>query len=315
VETRNYNVQLEKGKLYKIKLEYYENGGGAVAILGWALPNKNEFGEAIEVAKKSDLVLLFVGNSDQVETEGRDRDDLNLPDGQDELISKIADANPNVIVVLTTGAPVVMDKWLSKVKGVVQMWFAGTEGGNAIADVLFGNYNPSGKLPITFPKKWEDCSAFGTYKTFPARTYYADDIYVGYRHFDTKNIEPLFPFGFGLSYTNFEYENLSVNESGNSIDVSFDIKNIGSFDGAETAQIYVSEIQPLIDRPAKELKAFKKVFLKKGETQKVNLSIDKKSLSYFDAKTHDWMLDNGEYEILVGASSRDIKLKSSVILK
>lgn len=315
VETRSYNVQLEKGKLYKIKLEYYENGGGAVAILGWALPNKNEFGEAIEVAKKSDIVLLFVGNSDQVETEGRDRDDLNLPNGQDELISKIADVNPNVVVVLTTGAPVVMDKWLSKVKGVVEMWFAGTEGGNAIADVLFGNYNPSGKLPITFPKRWEDCSAFGTYKTFPARTYYADDIYVGYRYFDTKKIEPLFPFGFGLSYTNFEYENLSVNENGNSIQVSFNIKNVGSYDGAETAQIYVSEKNPLIDRPAKELKAFKKVFLKKGETQKVNLNIEKKSLSYFDAKTHDWKLDNGEYEILVGASSRDIKLKSSIMLK
>lgn len=312
VETRSYKVQLEEGKLYKIKLEYYENGGGAVAILGWAEPDKNEFGESINLAKKSDMVLLFVGNSDQVETEGRDRDDLNLPNGQDELISQIAEANPNVVVVLTTGAPIVMDKWLSKVKAVVQMWFAGTEGGNAIADVLFGNYNPSGKLPVTFPKRWEDCSAYGTYKTFPARTYYADDIYVGYRHFDTKKIEPLFPFGFGLSYTKFEYENISTKVNDDNIEVTFDIKNVGKMNGEEIAQIYVSQKNPKIDRPAKELKAFKKVSVNVGETKKVTVTINKNSLSYFDAKTHDWKLENDDYEILVGSSSRDIKLKSVV---
>lgn len=315
VETKNYTVQLKAGKLYKIKMEYYENGGGAVAALGWNKPGSDLFEEAIALAKKVDQVVLFVGTSDQIETEGRDRDDLVLPNEQDELIAKIAEVNPNVIVVLTTGAPVVMDKWLSKVKSVVEMWFAGTEGGNAIADVLLGNYNPSGKLPVTFPKRWEDCSAYPTYKTFPARTYYTDDIYVGYRHFDTKNIEPLFPFGFGLSYTTFEYSNLKVIDNGNSFNISFDLKNSGSINGAETAQLYVGEKKPQIDRPTKELKAFKKVDLKAGEVKKVNLSVDKKSLAYFDGQLHDWKLDSGDYELLIGASSRDIKLKQTVTIK
>jgi len=315
VETRNYTVQLEEGKLYKIKMEYYEDGGGAVAVLGWNKPGNNLFDEAVAAAKKADQVLLFVGTSDQIETEGRDRDDLVLTDGQDELITKVAEVNPNVVVVLTTGAPVVMDKWISKVSGLVEMWFAGTEGGSAIADVLLGNYNPSGKLPVTFPKRWEDCSAYLTYKTFPARTYYADDIYVGYRHFDTKNIEPLFPFGFGLSYSSFEYSNLSVNESENSFEVSFDLKNSGSVNGAEVAQLYVSEKNPKIDRPTKELKAFKKIELKAGETKSITLTVDKKALSYFDGKSHDWKLDAGDYELLIGASSRDIKLKQVVAIK
>ncbi|MBI3125523.1 MAG: glycoside hydrolase family 3 C-terminal domain-containing protein [Ignavibacteriales bacterium] len=315
VETRNYTVQLEEGKLYKIKMEYYEDGGGAVAILGWNKPGNNLFDEAVAAAKKADQVLLFVGTSDQIETEGRDRDDLVLTDGQDELITKVAEVNPNVVVVLTTGAPVVMDKWLSKVNGIVEMWFAGTEGGNAIADVLLGNYNPSGKLPVTFPKRWEDCSAYPTYKAFPARTYYADDIYVGYRHFDTKNIEPLFPFGFGLSYSSFEYSNLSVKENGNSFEVSFDLKNSGSVNGAEVAQLYVGEKKPQIDRPTKELKAFKKIELKAGETKSITLTVDKKALSYFDGKSHDWKLDAGDYELLLGASSRDIKLKQVVVIK
>ncbi len=315
VETRNYTVQLEEGKLYKIKMEYYEDGGGAVAVLGWNKPGNNLFDEAIASAKKADQVLLFVGTSDQIETEGRDREDLALPNGQDELIAKVAEVNSNVIVILTTGAPVVMDKWLSKVSGVVEMWFAGTEGGNAIADILLGNSNPSGKLPVTFPKRWEDCSAYPTFRTFPARTYYADDIYVGYRHFDTKNIEPLFPFGFGLSYSSFEYSNLSVKETENSFEVSFELKNTGSINGAETAQLYVGEKKPQIDRPTKELKAFKKVELKAGETKNVTLTVDKKSLSYFDGQAHDWKLDGGDYELLIGASSRDIKLKQIVAIK
>ncbi|MEW6003731.1 MAG: glycoside hydrolase family 3 C-terminal domain-containing protein [Stygiobacter sp.] len=315
VETRNYTVQLEEGKLYKIKLEYYENGGGAVAIFAWSMPDENKYDKSVELAKKSDLVLLFVGDSEQVETEGRDRENLYLPNGQDELISQVADANKNVVVVLTTGAPIVMDKWLSKVKAVVQLWFSGSEGGNAITDVLFGNYNPSGKLPVTFPKRWEDCSAFGTYKSFPARTYYSDDIYVGYRHFDTKNIEPLFPFGFGLSYTKFEYSNLSTSLNGDEIEISFDIKNVGKMNGEEIAQVYVSQKNPTIDRPTKELKAFKKVKLNAGETKNVKLTINKNSLAYFDGKTHDWNLEKDDYEILIGASSREIKLSTVVSLK
>ncbi len=315
VETRTYTAHLEEGKLYKIKMEYYERGGGAIAILGWTAPGNELLNAAIETARRADQVLLFVGTSNQIETEGRDRDNLFLPGEQDELIAKVAEVNKNVVVVLTTGAPVLMDKWINKVNGVIEMWFAGSEGGNAIADVVLGKYNPSGKLPVTFPKRWEDCSAFGTYKTFPARTYYADDIYVGYRHFDKYNLEPLFPFGFGLSYTTFEYSNLSVTPNGNDFTITFDLRNTGTIVGAEAAQLYIGEKEPKIDHPAKELKAFAKVKLNPGELRKVTLSVAKNAIAYFDGQTQSWKVENGIYSFLVGSSSRDIKLKTEVDIK
>jgi len=315
VETKSYSVSLEKDAVHKITLEYYENGGAAVAILGWQKPQENQFEEAIKLAQNSDIVLIFAGNSDQIETEGRDRQNLELPSQQTELIQEITKVNKNVVVVLSTGAPIVMDKWLNDVEAVIQTWFSGTEGGNAIIDVLFGKYNPSGKLPISFPKKYEDASSFDTYKTYTARTYYSDDIYVGYRHFDKYNIEPLFPFGFGLSYTTFEYSNLSILEDENSFTVAFEIKNTGNVDGSEIAQIYVSAENPLVDRPIKELKSFKKVELKAKQKKLVELTIEKKSLSYFDGQIHDWKLDKGNYTIQVASSSKDIHLLKTVSIK
>jgi beta-glucosidase len=259
--TKYITMNLEKGKLYKIKMEYYENSGGATAVLGWKTKGGNLLNVAVELARNSDYVIVFAGTSSAIETEGQDRDDLLLPAMQDELISEIANVNKNVIVVLTTGSPVLMDKWINKVSGVLQMWFAGSEGGNAVADIILGKYNPSGKLPITFPHKWEDCSAFQTYKTMNARTYYADDIYVGYRHFDKYNIDPLFPFGFGLSYTTFEYSNLTVTENSGEFNFTFEIKNSGSVKGEEVSQLYVSLKVPGVDMPVKELKGFNKVML------------------------------------------------------
>jgi len=314
VMTISRKINLEKGKLYKIKMEYYEKSGEAVAILGWQTPADNLLNKAIELAKQSDVALLFVGTSDRIESEGMDRADLILPSEQDDLIQKIAEVNKNTVVVLTTGAPVLIDKWIDKVNAVLEMWFGGSEGGNAIADILLGNYNPSGKLPVTFPKRWEDCSAYETYRKYPARTYYADDIYVGYRHFDKYNIEPAFPFGFGLSYTTFEYSNINVTDKGDKYEVSIDLKNSGNTKGAEVVQLYVSQKNPKVDRPIKELKAFKKVYLNPGETQKVILKFDKNSLSYYDESSRSWKLDKDDYEILIGSSSRDIKLKSIISL-
>jgi len=308
-------VNLEKDRLYKIKMEYYEYAGGAVAVLGWKTGGGNPLDKAVEVARNADCVLLFAGTYNNIETEGRDRDDLFLPAGQDELIERVAEVNKNVVVVLTTGSPVLMDKWIDKVSGVVEMWFAGSEGGNAIADILLGNYNPSGKLPVTFPKKWEDCSAYSTYKTFPARTYYADDIYVGYRHFDKYNIEPLFPFGFGLSYTTFEYSNINVSKNIDYFEVTFDIRNTGNISGEEAAQVYVSSQSTVVDKPVKELKAFSKVLLNPGETKKVTVKLGNDAFEYFDGQTSSWKVDKGNYEILVGASSRDVKLKTTIELK
>lgn len=312
VSSSNIKISLEKDKLNKIILEYYENGGDAVCVLGWNTPGEDLLKRSIEVAKNSDLVLIFAGNSYNIETEGRDRENLFLPNNQDELISRIADVNNNVVVVLNTGSPVLMNKWIDKVKCVLEMWFGGSEGGNAIADVLLGNYNPSGRLPITFPRQWEDCSAFTTYKSFPSRTYYSDDIFVGYRHFDKKEIEPLFPFGFGLSYTSFEYTDLNVETNDDKFIISFLVKNTGQMDGIETPQLYIGKKESKTDRPLKELKSFTKVFLKAGETKKVFLSVPKKNLAYYEIQTDSWVVEDGIYEFLVGASSRHIKLKNEI---
>lgn len=314
MESRSFKITLEKGKVYPVKIEFYENGGDAGVILGWRLPGENLLDQAVQTAKNADYVLLFAGDSPNVETEGKDRDDLVLPNEQNLLIQKVAEVNKNVVVVLQTGSPVEMDKWIDNVKGVVETWFPGTEGGNAIADVLIGNYNPSGKLPVTFPKKWKDCSAFDSYKKYEARTYYADDIYVGYRHFDKYNIEPLFPFGFGLSYTTFSYSDIKVNQDGDNYTATFELKNTGSVKGEETVQLYVSAVNSKIDRPVKELKAFKKILLEPGESKTVELIIDKNSFAYFDEQSDSWKIEAGKYKILVGSSSRDLPLEAEIDL-
>ncbi len=315
IVTNSADVEMEEGKFYKVKLEYYENGGGAVCVLGWRLPDIDPLIAAIETAKKSDAAIIFAGNSYTIESEGFDRKDLFLPGNQDDLIKKICEVNPNTIVVLLAGAPVVMNEWIDKVKGIVQAWFPGTEGGNAIADVLLGNYNPSGKLPMTFPKKWEDCSAFNSYHKEDGRTVYDDDIFVGYRHFDKYNIEPLFPFGFGLSYTTFGYDTLKVEKiAGDKFEASFTITNTGKVDGAEIAQLYISQVNPVIEKAPKELKGFDKVELKAGESKTVKITIGKNDFAYFDEDTKDWKVDSGKYQIIIGASSRDIKLTQTVEL-
>jgi beta-glucosidase len=312
-------MALDAGKNYSIKLEYYENGGDAVVKLGWREQNDNLLLEAVNLAKTSDVVLVFAGTSYQYETEGRDRNDLLLPNNQDKLITEISKVNKNVVVILTTGSPVLMNDWLDDIKGLVQLWFAGSEGGNAIADVLLGNVNPSGKLPMTFPKLWEDCSPFDSYKKIDSVTYYSDDIFVGYRHFENKKIKPLFPFGYGQSYTSFEYDNikLSANEmyANQIIDLTFEITNSGKMKGAETAQMYIRDIKSSLIRPIKELKGFAKIELNPGETKTVSMKINKSSLSFYDEITESFITEPGEFEVLIGSSSEDIKLNKTFLLK
>lgn len=308
--------RMTASKTYKIKLEYYENGGDAVVMMGWKLPGEDLMKDAVEAAKNSDVALVFVGTTENFETEGRDRDDLALPNEQDDLIEKVAAVNPNTIVVLQNGAPVLMDRWKDKVKGIVEAWFPGVEGGKAIADVLLGNYNPSGKLPVTFPKKWEDCSAFNSYKQKDSVTVYDDGIFVGYRHFDKKKIEPLFPFGYGLSYTTFEYSSLKVDKKGkDNFEVSFILKNTGKVLGAEVAQVYVSQVNPKIERALKELKGFMKLELKPGQTSAVKMNLKRNDFAYYDEKVHGWKVDAGKYKVMVGGSSVDFKLQSEVDVK
>lgn len=317
--TNSYTVNLEANKLYKIKLEYYENSGGAVVKFGWRKPNDKLISDAVNAAKNSDAAIVFAGTNYTYESEGYDRKDLALPNEQDELINQIAAANKNTIVVLTTGSPVLMDKWIDNVDGLIEAWFAGEQAGNAIAEILLGETNPSGKLPITFPKRWEDCSAYNTYKKEDGITRYEDGIYVGYRHFEKYKIEPLFPFGYGLSYTSFEYSELNLSSKeindNDKLAITLKLKNTGMLKGSEVVQLYIKDIQSSLDRPLQELKGFKKVSLNPGEEKTIELTIDKDALSFFDPKTKKWVAESGEFEVLIGSSSKDIKLRDSFTLE
>ncbi|MGE5436487.1 MAG: fibronectin type III-like domain-contianing protein, partial [Syntrophothermus sp.] len=215
-----------------------------------------------------------------------------------------------------TGSPVLMNEWIDDVDAVVETWFGGEQLGNATADVLLGDYNPSGKLPVTFPKKWEDCSAFNTYMKKDSVTEYSDGLYVGYRHFDKYNIEPLFHFGYGLSYTTFKYDNLTLsNSTPDAWEAKLTLTNTGKVEGTEIVQLYINDEECSVDRPEKELKGFNKVILKPGETKTVSFKVDKKMLSFYDVNTHDWKFEPGKFNFMIGSSSNDIRLKDNIIFK
>ena len=258
-------------------------------------------------AAKADVALVFVGDSPEVEREGWDRASMDLPAGQDDLVAAVLHANPRTVVVLNVGAPVSIEKWIDQTPAVVNAWFPGEEGGHAIADVLFGDVNPSGRLPVTFPKRLEDSPSWGHYPGENGVVDYAEGIYVGYRWFATKHIEPRFCFGHGLSYTRFEYSDLKVTAGPEPIQVRVKVRNAGPRDGAEVVQLYVHENKPGIDRPMKELKAFRRVDLRRGETWTITFTLDRSDLAYFDLAKKRWVVDSGAYQALVGASSEDIR--------
>ena len=245
---------------------------------------------AVLAAKQADVVIYVGGLNHSLfyDAEGFDRKDMKLPYGQDELLRRVVEANPRTIVVLFGGGPVEMGSWLAQVPAVLQAWYPGMEGGNALAGVLFGDVNPSGKLSCTFPKRLEDspAHALSAYPGKDGTVRYDEGLLVGYRWFDTKNVEPLFPFGFGLSYTNFEYSDLKINQAKDAPDgvvtAEFYLKNVGTRDGAEVAQLYVQDLKPRLVRPLKELKGFTKVFLKAGERQAVSIPLDRSSFAFYD---------------------------------
>lgn len=306
-------------KPHNIVLEHKAEGGISMPFIRFGIVKKGEWAEAnaIELAKNADVVIVPVGFDATTETEGWDRTFV-LPPGQDELIQKIAAVNKNVVVVLTAGGGVDMKPWLDQVSGVLHTWYAGQEGGTALAEILFGAANPSGRIPATFEKNAEDNPTFNNY--YPQngnRIEYREGVFVGYRGYEKNNVAPLFPFGFGLSYTNFKYDGLSVKPLNDGrFEISFSVKNTGNRDGADVAQIYVgSPKNSKVSRPLKELKGFEKVFLKAGETKKVSITLDKRAFSYFDVNAKNWRADAGDYEILVGRSAAEIVLKGSVSLK
>ncbi|RVT79727.1 glycosyl hydrolase [Flavobacterium sufflavum] len=276
--------------------------------------------EAVEAAKNSDVAIIFAGSNRDYETEASDRRNLKLPFGQEELIKKVLAVNPKTIVVMVAGAPFEIEEISKKTKALVWSWFNGSEGGNALADVLLGKVNPSGKLPWTMPKDIMDSPAHAT-KSFPGNktVTYAEGILVGYRWFDTKNITPLFPFGYGLSYTTFAFENVKADKkeyhNDGIITVSVDVKNTAKVDGKEVVQLYVSKSDSKIQRAAQELKGFKKVLVKAGENQKITINVPVKELAYYNVTSKKWVVEPGSYTLKLGTSSRDIKKEVVVLIK
>ena len=277
--------------------------------------------DAVKAAANADVVLFFGGlNKDNhQDSEGADRIAYGLPYNQDAVIEALAAANPNLAVCLVSGNAVAMP-WVGQVRSIAQCWFCGSEAGNSIADVIFGKVNPSGKLPFTFPVRIEDspAHALGAY-TCGKDVHYKESIYVGYRWFDTKGIRPLFAFGHGLSYTEFEYGEVNVSSkvSANGVlKASVKVKNIGSRDGKEIVQLYIGEENPLLERPTKELKAFEKVSLAPGETKTVKFEIPVSDLAYFNADTHSWVLDSGhKFTAYFAAASDDVRGTADFIVR
>jgi beta-glucosidase len=283
--------------------------------------NTNLIAQAVAAAKSADVVIFVggLGHTGGYDTEGSDRKDLKLPGGQDALLEQIVAANPKTVVVFNGGGAVEMGSWLAKTPALLYAWYGGLEGGNALARVLFGDVNPSGKLPCTFPKKLADTptSAFGQ-SAYPGTNgveHYTEGLLVGYRWYDAKKIEPLFPFGYGLSYTTFKYSGLKLmpdtDTNNPTVTVQFDITNTGKREGAEAAQIYVQELNPSVMRPVKELKSFTKVSLQPGEKQTVSLQLDRKAFAFYDADKSGWVAEKGAFKILVGRSSLDIALQGN----
>ena len=314
-------VELEAGKAYAIKMEYYWKGHPRwrSVNIGHQPPQPLDLiSEAVKLARKADAVVVVAGLTGEWESEGFDRVDMKLPGEQDKLIKKVVKANKNTIVVLNAGSPVEMP-WIDKVSTVVQLWYDGQEQGNALADVLFGDVSPSGKLPTTFPVRLEDNPAFINYPGENGKVHYGEGIFVGYRYYDKKGVAPLFPFGHGLSYTKFKYSNLKLSAKSitpnDTLTVKVDVTNTGKTIGKEVVQLYVRDVRSTFARPEKELKAFAKVEVKPGKKKTVTFTLDREAFWYFDSVHNRWDTEAGEFEILVGASSRDIHLNGSVMLE
>lgn len=274
--------------------------------------------EAVEAAKKAKIAVIFAGLPDAFESEGFDREHMRMPDCQNELISKVAEVQPNTVVVLHNGSPVEMP-WVNEVKGIVEAYLGGQAVGGAVCDILFGKVNPSAKLPESFPLKLEDNPSYLFYPGEKDKVEYREGIFVGYRYYDSKKMEVLFPFGHGLSYTTFAYSNLSVDKEQmkdtDVMTVSVDVTNTGNMAGKEIVQLYVADKESTVIRPAKELKGFEKVELAPEETKTVTFTLDKRAFAYYSVKLQDWHVETGVFDIMIGRSSRDIELTKEVTVE
>ena len=244
-----------------------------------------------------------------------------MPAGQDELINQVVSANKNTIIVVTAGGNVDMTRWVDRVPALVHAWYPGQEGGTALAQLLFGDFSPSGKLPVSFERRWQDSAVFNSY--YPQgdakRVAYKEGIFLGYRHFDKASTKPLFPFGYGLSYTKFKYSNLAISPDVMKQDgmatVSFDVSNTGGREGSEIAQVYVGDRHASVPRPLKELKGFAKIHLMPGETRRASVTLDRRALSFYDVNSKQWKAESGDFDIYVASSAEQINLQGKLILQ
>jgi beta-glucosidase len=306
-------IELKADQPYPLRIEYVKESSEPfisvkVCLARTYLPGEDQRqARAAALAQTCDAAIVFAGYPEQHEHEGNDRESLELTGPQTELIRAVAKANPKTVVVLNSGAPVSMP-WLEDVNAVLQAYYPGMEGGNAIARVLFGEVNPSGKLSVTYPKRLEDTPAFNNY---PGNrdVSYGEGIFVGYRHYDLREIEPLFPFGHGLSYTDFDYSGINIDYTKGKFPIVIRaiVRNVGSFVGKEVVQLYITDLKSSLPRPPKELKGFRKIELQPGETREVAFELDDRAFSFYDPVLKKWRWEPGEFEVELGSSSRDIR--------
>ncbi len=313
-------VRMAKGSKHAIRVEYFQARGEASVSLVWKLPQPGTepgIAEAAKAAAGSDVALVIVGTNHEWDTEGRDKPNMGLMAGQAQLVEAVERANPRTVVILVNGSPVEMEPWASRAPAILEAWYAGMEAGDAIADVLFGKVNPSGKLPVTFPKRLSDSPAHanGNYPGKNGVLRYDEGILVGYRYFDTKRVAPEFPFGHGLSYTSFTISNVSSGGHGTDRYVTADVRNTGRRAGAETVQLYVHDVKSSVLRPERELKAFQKVYLEPGQKARIRLNLDRSSFAYFSEKARKWVVEPGAFELQLGVSSRDIRARKTIQVK
>lgn len=301
--------------------EIIAKGANVTYAPGYSTAKKNKISdeqfiqEAVEAAKGKDAAVLFIGLTEEFESEGFDRTHIGIPPLHNKLVEAVSAVNENVIIALSGGAVVEMP-WADKVKGILNCYLGGEASGSAAADILFGDVNPSGKLAETYPLSLSDNPSYNYYPGHTATVEYRESVFVGYRYYDTAHKNVRFPFGYGLSYTNFEYSDLKVSADSikdtDTLTVSFKIKNTGDIDGAEIAQVYVTDNESTIYRPEQELRGFKKVFLKAGEEKEISIDLGKRAFAYYNVNIHDWHVESGKFTVKIGASSRDIKLTAEV---
>jgi len=306
-------ISLKKDQLYKFELEY---DGNQEFILGWDAPGSSRVNKDVytQTAKEADAVIYFAGLSHADDRESKDRIDMVLPNLQDSVIDDLLKANPNTVVFMIAGSAVEMP-WADKANAIVWGWYGGMEAGHAYANILLGDINPSGKMPITLPKRLSDTAPLKLNDYNANTSLYKEGVFIGHRWFEQQNIQPLFPFGHGLSYSQFNYDLITLSnktfQKGEDLTVQVKVTNTGDVAGAEVVQLYLNDVKASVERPHKELKGFSKVFLQPQESATVEMTLTQRDLSFWDVKSSNWLVESGEFNIYVGSSSNDIRLTNS----